>query len=555
MDWADQQKPPRSYVSSKTPLRVSEDGPIRVVEEGPVRVAVEVQRITENSRFAQTVRLSEGDAGNRVEFSDVIEWRTDNANLKATFPLTAANAKATYNWDIGTIERGNNDERKFEVPSHQWFDLTDRSGTFGVTILSDCKYGSDKPDDNTLRLTLLRTPGIAPRAGYADQSTQDWGRHEIVYGLAAHAGDYRRAQTDWHAQRLNQPLIAFESAKHPGTLGKTFSILHTNSSRVRVLALKKAEDSDEVIVRVVELDGREQPDVRLAFAAPVMAAREVNSQEQPIGKASINKGELVTSLGRFQPRTFAVKLAPRSLKLTPPRSMPIDLPYDLAGADRDGERMKAGFDGEGYALPAEMLPRELSYGGITFRLGPADKANALVAHGQEISLPAGVQRVYVLAASVGGDQNVAFRVGSEAVKVTVQDWSGFIGQWDNRQWQQTEVRLQPRTPPPDIPPDVAALLQRSRTRLDPYGQMVGLKPGFIKTAPLGWFASHRHTPAGSNEAYAYSYLFVYTFDVPANARTLTLPDNDRVRIMAITASDEHGGVQPTYPFFYDTLER
>jgi alpha-mannosidase len=555
MDWADQQKPPRSYVSSKTPLRVSEDGPIRVVEEGPVRVAVEVQRITENSRFAQTVRLSEGDAGNRVEFSDVIEWRTDNANLKATFPLTAANAKATYNWDIGTIERGNNDERKFEVPSHQWFDLTDRGGTFGVTILSDCKYGSDKPDDNTLRLTLLRTPGIAPRAGYADQSTQDWGRHEIVYGLAAHAGDYRRAQTDWHAQRLNQPLIAFESAKHPGTLGKTFSILHTNSSRVRVLALKKAEDSDEVIVRVVELDGREQPDVRLAFAAPVMAAREVNSQEQPIGKASINKGELVTSLGRFQPRTFAVKLAPRSLKLTPPRSMPIDLPYDLAGADRDGERMKAGFDGEGYALPAEMLPRELSYGGITFRLGPADKANALVAHGQEISLPAGVQRVYVLAASVGGDQNVAFRVGSEAVKVTVQDWSGFIGQWDNRRWEQTEVRLQPRTPPPDIPPDVAALLQRSRTRIDPYGQMVGLIPGFIKTAPLGWFASHRHTPAGSNEAYAYSYLFVYTFDVPANARTLTLPDNDRVRIMAITASDEHGGVQPTYPFFYDTLER
>jgi alpha-mannosidase len=89
--------------------------------------------------------------------------------------LTAANAKATYNWDVGAIERDNNDERKFEVPSHQWFDLTDRSGTFGVTILSDCKYGSDKPDDKTLRLTLLRTPGIAPRAGYADQSTQDWG--------------------------------------------------------------------------------------------------------------------------------------------------------------------------------------------------------------------------------------------------------------------------------------------------------------------------------------------------------------------------------------------
>ena len=546
MDWTDQQKPPRAYVSG--------NAQVHVVENGPVRVAVEVVRETEGSKFSQTIRLSTGDAGNRVEFSDVIEWKTANANLKATFPLTAANGKATYNWDIGTIERGNNDEHKFEVPSHQWFDLTDRSGAFGVTILSDCKYGSDKPDDNTLRLTLLRTPGIASRAGYADQSTQDWGRHEIVYGLASHAGDYRRAQTDWQAQRLNQPLIAFESSKHAGTLGKTFSILRTNSSRVRVLALKKAEDTDELIVRIVELDGREQPDVHIAFAAPVIAAREVNSQEQPVGNASINKGELVTSLGRFQPRTFAVKLAPRSAKLTPPQSTPITLPYDLAGADRDGERMKAGFDGEGYALPAEMLPHELSYGGIVFRLGPADKANALVARGQEISLPARVARLYVLAASVGGDQDVAFRVGSEEVKLTIQDWSGFIGQWDNRQWKQTEVRLQPRTPPADIPPDVAALLQRSRTRLDPYGEILGITPGFIKRTPLGWFASHRHTPAGANEAYAYSYLFAYTLDVPANARTLTLPNNDRVRIMAITGSNERSTLKPAHPL-YDTLER
>jgi alpha-mannosidase len=160
----------------------------------------------------------------------------------------------------------------------------------------------------------------------------------------------------------------------------------------------------------------------------------------------------------------------------------------------------------------------------------------------------------VLAASVSGDQDVAFRVGSEEVKVTVQDWSGFIGQWDNRQWRETEVRLQPRTPPADVPPDIAALLQRSRTRVDPYGLMLSITPGFIKRAPLGWFASHRHTPSGTNEAYAYSYLFVYELDVPANARTLTLPNNDRVRVMAITGSNETGSIKPAHPL-YDTLER
>ena len=84
------------------------------------------------------------------------------ANLKQTFPLTASNNDATYNWDIGTIQRPNAQERQFEVASHRWIDLTDKSGTFGATILTDCKNGSDKPNDNTIRLTLLRSPDAVP---------------------------------------------------------------------------------------------------------------------------------------------------------------------------------------------------------------------------------------------------------------------------------------------------------------------------------------------------------------------------------------------------------
>ncbi len=548
MDWSDQKKPPRAYVGG--PAKV------RVVENGPVRIAVEVVRETEGSKFQQTVRLSAGDAGNRVEFGNVIDWKSSNANLKATFPLTASNWNATYNWDIGTIERGNNDEKKFEVPSHQWFDLTDRTGAFGVTILSDCKYGSDKPDDKTLRLTLLRTPGIGARAGYADQATQDWGHHEFVYGLAAHGGDWRREQTDWQAQRLNQPLIAFQSPKHSGNLGRNFSILRVNNSRVRVLALKKAEDSDEVIVRIVELHGRTAPDVRISFATPVIAAREVNGQELPLGQAKVAHGQLSTSLSRFQLRTFVLKLASPFLKIALPRSQPITLAYDLAVASRDGEKSSPGFDSKGLAMPAEMLPTEISYGGIVFHLAPAGdgKPNAVVARGQSISLPAGVRRLYVLAASAADDQKAAFRVGSETVDLMIQNWGGFIGQWDDRQWKQTEVQVPPRTPPPGTPPDIAARMQRPRTRIDPYGQMVEITPGFIKRAPVAWFASHRHTAAGVNEPYAYSYLFAYTIEVPANARTLTLPNNEHVRILAVTGSNERGEVKPAQPL-YDTLER
>jgi alpha-mannosidase len=540
MDWEDRRKPPRAYVSG--PAKV------RVVERGPVRIAIQIERETEGSKFVQTVRLSAGGAGDRVEFDNRIDWRTREAALKATFPLSASNPRATYNWDVGTVERGNNDERKYEVPSHQWFDLTDRSGSHGVTVLSDSKYGSDKPDDRTLRLTLLYTPGAGPGTAweYVDQTTQDLGRHEFVYGLAAHAGDWRRAQTDWQAQRLNQPLIAFEATRHAGALGRSVSLLGTSDSRVRVLAFKRAEESDEFVVRLVELDGKSLPNVRLRFAGAVASAREVNGQELPLGPAEVRGGELVTSFGPYQLRTFALRLTPPRARPRAPRSQPVELPYNLLTAGPHAARQPGGFDAAGRALPAEMLPAEINYAGIRFRLAAPGRANALVPRGQTIKLPAGdFRRLYVLAASADGDRRAAFRAGGQTFHLDVQHWGGFVGQWDNRLWK----------PGPFAPPATnREAVERYASRVNPYAEMTGITPGFIKRAPLAWYASHHHRADGVSEPYAYSYLFAHTIELPPGAKTLTLPDDDRLRVMAVTVSDERGRVRPARPL-YDTLGR
>jgi alpha-mannosidase len=522
MDWDQEQAAPKAYVGG--PAR------IRVVENGPARVAVEVSRESAGSKFVQTIRLSAGDAGKRVEFVNAIDWNTKESNLKATFPLTASNQIATYNWDIGTIERPTAEPKKFEVPSHQWIDLTDMSGEFGATILTDCKNGSDKPNDHTIRLTLIRTPGT--RGGYADQGTQDIGHHEFVYGIAGHAGDWRKSQTDWQAQRLNDPLIAFEAPKHAGALGREFSLLKVSNPRIRVLALKKAEQGNEVIVRLVELDGKPQPDVRVSFGTPIAAAREVNGQEQPVGTATVNSGALVASFSAYQPRTFAVKLgaAPQA-KVAMVRSAPVTLRYDLATASNDGTKSESGFDGKGNALPAEMLPAQIAFNDVRFQLAPAKTGspNAVVAKGQTIDLPAGRHnRAYVLTASADGDQKATFDVGGKKVELNIQDWGGFIGQWDDRQWSSKD------------------------TSHDDYGEMTGIKPGYIKRADMAWYCSHHHNAAGENVPYRYSYLFAYSIDLPADAKAITLPDNDKVRVLAISVADGTAAVKPAQPL-YDVL--
>jgi alpha-mannosidase len=269
---------------------------------------------------------------------------------------------------------------------------------------------------------------------------------------------------------------------------------------------------------------------------------------------------LVTSFAAYQPRTFALKLSPPQTKAATPQSQSVTLNYDISVASRLGRPADGSFDwspnnqgaSQGKALPAEMLPREVIYNGIRFNLAATGDArpNAVVPHGQTIALPSGkYNRVYLLAASANDDQKATFGVGDKSVDLTIQEWTGFIGQWDNRIWKTTEEIIQPRPGAPAPPAGTPV-----RTRTNPYGEMLGLRPGFIKRADIAWFSSQRRAADGSAEPYAYSYLFAYALDLPAGARTLTLPNNDRIRILAVTVADEPWVVTPAQPL-YDTLER
>ena len=568
MDFDQEQAAPRAYIGGAAQARV--------IENGPARIAIEVTREGEGSKFAQTIRLSAGDAGNRIEFGESVDWRSLSANVKAVFPLASANKLATYNWEVGTIQRPAAFDRQFEVASHHWIDQTDESGTYGATILTDVKNGSDKRDDSTIRLTLLRSPGEASdmKGAYTDELNQDWGHHDILFGLAGHAGDWRQGRTYWQAYRLSTPMIAFDTEKHAGSLGRSFSLLTVDTPNIRVLALKKSELSDEVIVRLVELDGKPADKVRVRFAGPLEAAREVNGQELPLGSASVVDGALETSFKPYQPRTFALKLGAAPAHEAGITSQPVTLHYDLAAASNDDTRSMGGFDKQGDAIPAEMLPVELKIDGVAFTLAPAatGKPDAVTAKGQSIALPQGTfNKVYILAASADGDQRATFKVGSTPTSLTIEDWGGFIGQWDTRVWKPkpdfvTQGGGRSGTPEHQVAlrKDYAISANHQPWDLKNSGSpdwspkypddYVGLRPGYIKPATLAWYASHHHNAEGLNEPYQYSYLFLYALDLPADAKTITLPESDSIRIMGISVAKDEPAVVPAQPLF-DTLGR
>jgi alpha-mannosidase len=216
------------------------------------------------------------------------------------------------------------------------------------------------------------------------------------------------------------------------------------------------------------------------------------------------------------------------------------LKYDLAVASNDGTHSTGGFDGKGNALPAEMLPEQITFNDIQFHLAPARTGapNAVIAKGQMLDLPVGrYNRVYVLAASADGDQKATFRTGTKNVDLIIQNWSGFVGQWDDRQWVAKNLPIQG---------------QPGQNEHDDYAEMTGIKPGYIKRADLAWYCSHHHNATGENVPYRYSYLFAYPIDLQPGAKTIQLPDNPKILILAISVAEENPELKPVQPL-YDVL--
>ena len=247
-----------------TPISITEDVKVTLCENGALRKTLCVEKRHDDSFFRQYIHLYEGVLAHRIDFTNEVDWQSTNALLKAEFPLNLNNEVATYDLGVGSVQRGNNILTAYEVYAQYWADLTDANGSYGVSIMNDSKYGWDKPDNNTLRLTLLHTPKT--KKNYAYQDRQDFGHHTFTYSLVGHVGALDVVQTRENAELLNQRIKAFVVGKHRGELGKSYSLAFSDNRNVLIKALKKAESSDEYVVRVYEAAGKQAQKASIVFA-------------------------------------------------------------------------------------------------------------------------------------------------------------------------------------------------------------------------------------------------------------------------------------------------
>jgi alpha-mannosidase len=278
---------------------------VKIVENGPVRACVETVRTWGKSRFIERAYIYRSYP--RIDYDMEVHWletgsdSTDSPMLKAIFPLNIDQPRFYCQVPFDVVERpvegkingkeapasqrhadayGIEAEKTLgqEVPAQKWVDVTD--GTYGIALLNRTQYGHDM-HNGELSITLMRSagePDIYPNLG----------KFTISYSLYPHPGDWKNG-VQAEGDDFNVPVYAAEPpslalGREHATRPEEFSFISVDSPGVVLSGLKKAEDGNELVVRLAEIEGNESS-VNINLPVGAVSARRLNIIEMPLPDA------------------------------------------------------------------------------------------------------------------------------------------------------------------------------------------------------------------------------------------------------------------------------
>lgn len=263
-----------------------------VLENNAVRAVIEFKYSFGKSSMVQ--RMTVYAHTKRIDFVTKVDWNDREVLLKTAFPTNIRSSRARFDIQYGSVERSTTKNTsweiaKFETVGHKWADLSE-SG-YGAALMSDSKYGYDI-HDGVLSLSLLKS------SNYPDY-TADMGVQEFTYSFFPHTGEWYDAKIDNESWEINEAPVVM-NCKLPEN-----AVVSSNEN-ITVSAVKLCENSDEIIVRLHEKEGRHSK-AKLNVLYDVEYWNECNILERCDGEK--NTGNVINlPLNPFEIKTIKIKL-------------------------------------------------------------------------------------------------------------------------------------------------------------------------------------------------------------------------------------------------------
>ncbi|MBA7632244.1 Mannosylglycerate hydrolase [subsurface metagenome] len=201
---------------------------------------------------------------------------------------------------------------KREIPAGipnflSWFSHGD--GTRGITFMNK-GIPAAEIKEGLVYLTLLRSVAVLSADGEAGPlvptpDALELRDYTFEYALQHHDGDWKEAKSYKHSQEYHhRPLPTQANAS--GNLPSELSFLHISPDNLILSALKKAEDSDEVILRLFETAG-EATKAEIKFFQGIKRATSANLLEEEEQELAVEGNKLTLEVKSFEIVTLKLR--------------------------------------------------------------------------------------------------------------------------------------------------------------------------------------------------------------------------------------------------------
>ena len=292
----------------RTPL--SERTKLKKVEKGSgfERMTFETRPLMGYTQHdvSATVTVTLRDSIDRVDFHSSVYWNSYNHRLRVAFPSTIS-GKHLYGIPYGINEREpyepvyNWSGVNGDYPAVDFAGIDDGKSSFAVLNRGIPSYMIEKGEKgDTLYLSLLRSPTVPTflhEPNYYSMTEwdgmRDAGRHEFDYSLVAYDTTLSESKVQSDAINFNVAPIAVN-----GTLAIP-EIPKINSENVYCSSLKKAENRDALVMRLVEYRG-ESGKAEIFVPAWAKEVYKVNLLERQEDKLEVKSGKTEISVRPFE---------------------------------------------------------------------------------------------------------------------------------------------------------------------------------------------------------------------------------------------------------------
>jgi alpha-mannosidase len=263
----------------------------------------------------------------RIDFEyDIPDWPGEhNRQLRAAFPLNEFESQITYDVPLGILNVGK-DELNISPRGWSWEGtyrqmpkeinpreienfISASDQDMGVTMSTNLAVadwidpGRESVDYPVLQGILLSSH---KSCHYLGNWYHQRGSHHFRFSLTSHEPGWNNG---YHfGVEGNHPLYSVLKEKsQSGTLLEELSFISTSSPFVRITALKKSETGNSLILRMVEMEGKDEK-IELKFYFPLKSIFKTNIiEEEP--KDTGQKGKILKlDISKNSVETFRIDL-------------------------------------------------------------------------------------------------------------------------------------------------------------------------------------------------------------------------------------------------------